>query len=166
MKVAGSNPAPASTLQGSSVKVALGPRNQQDPTAVLRDESGGIFLGECQDGGQGADQDDVGLAAFRPLSNLNPIDQRPDDVHGLRARRVVGQKGRQFADLFGVELADIRVHFHRTVSKTGAKRPFQVPFAGFQGPQFVPNDAGDLPPSKWSGLTERIWCILTLEKEE
>jgi hypothetical protein len=24
---------------------------------------------------------------------------------------------------------------------------------------------GDLPPSKWSGLNERIWCILTLEKE-
>ena len=50
------------------------PRNQQDPTAVLRDESGVIFMGERQDGGQGTDRDDVGLAAFRPLSNLNPID--------------------------------------------------------------------------------------------
>ena len=61
-----------------------------DKAAVLRDEGGGIVLGESQDGGQGADQDDVGLAAFRPLSNLNPIDQRSDDVHGLRARRDVG----------------------------------------------------------------------------
>jgi hypothetical protein len=31
-------------------------------------------MGERQDGGQGTDRDDVGLAAFRPLSNLNPID--------------------------------------------------------------------------------------------
>ena len=72
-------------------------------------------MGECRGGGQGNDQDDVGLAAFRPLSNLNPIKQRPDDVRGLRARRVVGQKGGQFADLFGVELADIQVHFYRAV---------------------------------------------------
>jgi hypothetical protein len=47
------------------------PRNQEDPTAVLRDESGVIVLDECQDGGQGAGQDDVGLAAFRALCNLN-----------------------------------------------------------------------------------------------
>ena len=111
--------------------MASGPRNQQDPTVVLRDESGGILLGECQDSGQGADQDDVGLAAFRPLSNFNPIDQRSDDVHGLRAGRVVGQKDRQFADLFGIELPDVWVHFHRAVFTAGAERPFQVPFAGF-----------------------------------
>ena len=37
------------------------PRDQEDPTAVLRDESGVIVFGEDQDGGQGADQDDVGL---------------------------------------------------------------------------------------------------------
>ena len=88
-------------------------------------------MGECQDGGQGADQDDVGLAAFRPLSNFNPIDQRSDDVYGLRAGRVVGQKDRQFADLFGIELPDVWVHFHRAVFTAGAERPFQVPFAGF-----------------------------------
>ena len=67
------------------------PRNQQDPTAVLRDEGAGfVLMGVIEDGGQVAGQNDVGLAAFRPLSNLYPIDQRSDDVHGLRARRVVG----------------------------------------------------------------------------
>ena len=34
----------------------------------------------------------IGLAAFRPFSNLKLIYQRSDNVHGLRARRVVGQK--------------------------------------------------------------------------
>ena len=28
-------------------------------------------MGECQNGGQTADQEDVRLAAFHPLSNLN-----------------------------------------------------------------------------------------------
>jgi len=52
------------------VTAVASPRNQQDPTAVLRHEGGGIVLGECQDGGQGNDQDDVGVAAFRFRDNL------------------------------------------------------------------------------------------------
>ena len=74
------------------VTAVASPRNQKDPTAVLRDESGGILLGECQDGGQGAGQNDVGLAAFRPLSNLNPIDQRPNAVVPDMTVRLVGSK--------------------------------------------------------------------------
>ena len=43
------------------VQVALVacPRNYQDPADVLRDVGGGIVLGECQNGGQGADEENV-----------------------------------------------------------------------------------------------------------
>jgi putative transposase len=48
-------------------------RNQQDPTTVLRDESAGILLGECQDGGQGACQNDVGWLTNRAKNSHQPF---------------------------------------------------------------------------------------------
>ena len=60
------------------------PRNQQDPTAVLRDESGGILLGECQDGGQGACQNDVRWLTNRAKNSHQPFRRREGAMSKFR----------------------------------------------------------------------------------
>ena len=54
--------------------------------------------GIVQNPGQGAYQDDLGLATFVSRMHLDALDQRADDLRRLDAARLVGEQRLEFAD--------------------------------------------------------------------
>ena len=64
---------------------------------------------EIQDRCQRAVERHIGLAARLPWSNLDPLDQPTNDLHGLRARGLIRQQATQFLHFAPIELAEVRM---------------------------------------------------------